>query len=91
MIRMKSIFLLVIVICILIGCNSYSETFVIEGKITEINKDRSFVYVDHAPIKVKKTDQFKIGQKIRITLNDRTADDDWDPEDFSIKKIEYLD
>lgn len=81
-----------VMIVLLMGCQRYSEVFVKEGEITGIDKEKSLIYVDRDPIKIKDidTNEFTIGQTLRITLEDRSSDDDWNPDDFTVRKIEYI-
>lgn len=77
-------------IVLLMGCQRYSEVFVKEGEITGIDKEKSLIYVDRDPIKIKDTNEFTIGQTLRITLEDGSPDDDWNPDDFTVRGIEYI-
>lgn len=81
---------ILVMIVLLLGCHRYSEIFVKEGEITGIDKEKSLIYVDRDPINVKDVDEFTTGQTVRITLEDRTPNDDWNPDDFTVKEIEYI-
>ncbi|WP_422660604.1 hypothetical protein ACK8P5_09010 [Paenibacillus sp. EC2-1] len=81
---------ILVMIVLLMGCQRYSEVFVKEGEITGIDKEKSLIYVDRDPIKIKDTNEFTIGQTLRITIEDRSPDDDWNPDDFKVREIEYI-
>jgi hypothetical protein len=72
-------------VLILAGCSSYSEEFIISGEVTRI--EGNMVSIDNQEIIVDDSSDFKVGQKVKVTLIDYTSEDDWDPSDFEVKKL----
>lgn len=82
---------LAILLSILIsGCSgSNGEEFIISGKISSIDKENSYIYVDdHAPIKYEDYENLKVGQTIKFVLYSTSKDDVWDPEKIKVKSVE---
>jgi len=73
---------------ILVGCSDYSSEFTKIGEITRI--EEGIIYIDDSPIKIKDTSDFEMGQRVKVTLIDKTGEDDWDPNDFKVKEIDII-
>ncbi|MBD3921606.1 hypothetical protein H8B09_22750 [Paenibacillus sp. PR3] len=78
-----------VLVIFLSGCNGTSgDEFTISGKVTAIDKDKQYVYVDkQAPIKYEKYDELEIGQQVTFVLNNTNKDDVWDPETIKVKSF----
>ncbi|HWO77399.1 MAG TPA: hypothetical protein VNM69_16155 [Bacillus sp. (in: firmicutes)] len=72
----------------LVGCSTYSQEFTVSGEITKI--DKNLIFVDYLPIRYRHASDFEMGQRIKVTLIDRTSEDVWDYTDFTVKKIEII-
>lgn len=86
---MRSYFIIIIFLFILISCSSYSKEFEISGNVTKI--EGNMISIDGDVIKVEKgISKLKVGQKVKVTLIDNTPEDDWDPDDFTVKNIQII-
>ncbi|MFD1019558.1 hypothetical protein [Thalassobacillus hwangdonensis] len=78
----------IMLVLFLAGCSSYSEEFIISGEVTRVEGD--LVSIDNQEIKVDDPSDFKVGQKVKVTLIDHTSEEDWDPDDFEVKKVTFM-
>lgn len=85
---MRGLIISIFLVITFVGCSNYSEEFIVSGEITQV--EDNIIYVERKPIKVGDTDEFKVGQKVKISLIDTTSEDDWDVNDFRVKKIEHI-
>ncbi|MGI8313772.1 hypothetical protein [Halobacillus mangrovi] len=77
-------------ICLAIsGCTNDSEEFEITGEITRIEDE--MISIGTREIIVNNVTKYKVGQKVKATLIDHTAEEDWDPDDYEVKEIEIID
>ena len=85
--NLKAVYTLLLIFT-LVGCSTYSSEFVKTGEITRIGK--GMIYIDDNPIKIKNPSDFEVGQRVKVTLIDKTGENDWDPNDFKVKGIEII-
>ncbi|MGP4063229.1 hypothetical protein [Halobacillus sp. H74] len=84
---MRRVNVVLLLVLMLVACSNYSEEE-ITGEITKI--EGGMVYIDESPLKVKDTSELEVGQNVKATFIDTTAEDDWDPNDFEVKNIEIM-
>jgi hypoxanthine-guanine phosphoribosyltransferase len=85
---MRLFIVLFLLVFTFIGCSNYTKEFTITGEITRI--EENMVSIDNRVIIVDDISKLKQGQNVQVTLIDHTAEDDWDPKDFKVKKIEII-
>lgn len=88
--------LFAIFICIGIvisGCNNYkSSDFTISGKITSIDENKGYVYLNESTeIKYKDYNKLKVGQSVKFVLYSTLEDDVWVTEKIKVKSVEIVD
>ncbi|MFC7063414.1 hypothetical protein [Halobacillus seohaensis] len=82
---MRVVNVVLLLVLMLVACSNSDE---ITGEITKI--EGGMVYIDKSPLKVEDTSELEVGQNVKVTFIDTTAEDDWDPNDFEVKNIEIL-
>ncbi|UVI29698.1 hypothetical protein [Paenibacillus spongiae] len=94
---MNSKLLFAVLICIgvvISGCNNYkSNDFTVSGKITSIDENNGYVYLDNRSrvIKYKDYNELKVGQSVKFVLYSTLEDDAWVIEKIKVKSVEILD
>ncbi|SFK30975.1 hypothetical protein SAMN04487936_1112 [Halobacillus dabanensis] len=83
---MRRFNVVLLLVLMLVACSNSEEE--ITGEITKI--EAGMVYIDESPLKVKDTSQLEVVQNVKVTYIDKTATDDWDPNDFEVKNIEIM-
>jgi hypothetical protein len=80
----------VLLLILLVGCSgAKGEEFVISGKITAIDTEKKYIYVDkQGPIKYNEYSKLKISQQVKFVLQSTDSDDVWDPEKIKVKSVE---
>ncbi|WP_226671089.1 hypothetical protein [Metabacillus litoralis] len=84
---MKAIFSLLLAFA-LVGCSGEQYELKITGEITKV--EEGMIYLDDRPIKIKNSSDFNIGQRVKVTLIDKTGEDDWNPDDFRVKELKII-
>ena len=80
----------VLLMILLVGCSgSKGKEFVISGKITAIDTEKQYIYVDkQGPIKYNEYGKLSIGQQVKFVIQSTDSDDVWDPEKIKVKSLE---
>ena len=74
------------------GCSQQAQhTTMLEGAITAVNEEKSFIYIDGYPVIVDDVSSYQVGQQAKAELIDTTVQKKWRPQDMIVTEIAVTD
>lgn len=78
----------------LLGACSFSgdkHEDIIAGKVTDVDASEEMVWIDAMPLYVDDPSVYSVGDIVRITFTDPSLEDSWNPDEFKVIDVEFLD